>query len=185
MANKDAYLIPAFSVSNRIARFVWGIVYAALFRPSPRPFHRWRVFLLRCFGARIGSGCAVYPKSEVWAPWNLVCEDVVAVADGAIIYNPSQITLGSHCIVSQQAYLCGATHDHEDPNFPLISAPITLEAYSWVCARATVQPGITLGKGAILGLGAVATKDLEPWSIYGGIPARKLKNRKHEGFDGL
>lgn len=59
----------------------------------------------------------------------------------------------------------------------MISAPIVVEKYAWICARATVQMGVTISEGAILGLGAVATKDLEPWSIYAGVPAKKIKNR--------
>ena len=85
--------------------------------------------------------------------------------------------LGSHCIVSQQAYLCGATHDYSDRAFPLVSAPIRVGRYAWICARATVQPGITIGDGAIAGLAAVVTRDLEPWAIYAGVPAVKIKTR--------
>lgn len=137
--------------------------------------------VLECFRFRhfglTASHSELYAGARIWAPWQLVCDDYAAIADEAIIYNPAKIHLGSHAIVSQQAYLCGATHDYEDPAFPLISFPITLGAYSRVCARATVQPGVTLGEGAILGLGAVATRDLEPWTIYGGIPAKAIKKR--------
>lgn len=180
MSHSDPYIRPAFSVGNRALRVLWSICYVLLFRPSPRPFHAWRSFLLRLFGARIGSHVHVYAGARIWAPWSLVCDDYAAIADEAIIYNPKPIHLGSHAIVSQQAYLCGATHDYEDPAFPLISFPITLGAYSWVCARATVQPGVSLGEGAILGLGAVATRDLEPWTIYGGIPAKAIKKRNQQ-----
>jgi putative colanic acid biosynthesis acetyltransferase WcaF len=102
----------------------------------------------------------------------------VTLGDGAEIYNPSLLTMGSHAIVSQNAYICGATHDYDDPAFPLYSMPMTLGAYSWVCARASVAPGVNLGEGAVLGLGAVATRDLEPWSIYAGNPAKKIKERE-------
>ena len=173
----DPYLQPSLSFSNRLARFVWGIIYALLFRTTPRPLHAWRSFLLRLFGATMGSHCRVYPHAKIWAPWNLICEDAVAIADEAILYNPSPITLRSHSTVSQQAYLCGATHNCDDPAFPMIYQPITIGKYAWVCARATVQMGITLGDGAVLGLGAIATHDLEPWSIYAGIPARKIRDR--------
>lgn len=174
----DPYLRPAFPVSNRARRAIWHLVYAVLFRFSPRPLHRWRAFLLRRFGARMGRDCRIYPKARIWAPWNLICGDVVAVADGAIIYNPSAIEIGSHAIISQEAYLCGATHDLEKPGFRLVSAPITIGPYAWVCARATVQMGLSVAEGAVLGLGSVATKDLEPWTVYGGVPARKLKVRQ-------
>src|SRR5262249_14877546 len=141
-------------------------------------FHAWRAFLLRLFGARVGARCHIYPGARIWAPWNLECEDTVAVADAAEIYNPSRVRLGSHSIISQQAYLCGATHDLRDPEFGMISAPITIGRYAWICARATVQMGITVGDGAVLGLAAVATRDLEPWLVYAGVPARAVSSRE-------
>lgn len=125
----------------------------------------------------MGHDCHFYPTSRVWAPWNLQCEDRACLSDDAEIYNPSPVYLGSHAIVSQQAYLCTATHDYRSREFPLISSPIRLGAYSWICARASVTPGVEVGEGAVLGLGAIATRDLEPWTVYAGIPARKIKSR--------
>jgi putative colanic acid biosynthesis acetyltransferase WcaF len=173
----DPFLASATPLPDRLRRVVWSFVYSLLFRFSPRPLHAWRSFLLRCFGAKLGSNCHIYPKTRVWAPWNLVCGDVVAIGDEVIVYNPRLITLGSHSTISQQAYLCGATHDYDRAEFPMVSSPITVGAYAWVCARAAVQPGVTLGDGAVLGFGSIATRDLEPWSVYGGIPARRIKSR--------
>ena len=99
------------------------------------------------------------------------------MADDAELYNPSPFYLGSHAIVSQGAYLCGATHEYNDPAFRLVSFPMRLGAYSWICARAAVNPGVNVGDGAILALGAIATQDLEPFGIYAGVPARKVKER--------
>ena len=168
---------PAFSRKNRLGRLTWSLVETLLFRPSPRPMHRWRCFLLKLFGAELGTNVAIYPKTRIWAPWNLTCGNNIGIADEAIIYNPSPITLGDYVTVSQQAYLCGASHDALDPEFPLIHAPITLKDHSWVCARSTVQMGVTVHEGAVLGLGGVATRDLEPWTIYGGVPAKAIKKR--------
>jgi putative colanic acid biosynthesis acetyltransferase WcaF len=148
-----------------------------LYRISPRPFHGWRSFLLRLFGAKLGPDCHFYPGSRVWAPWNLVCADHVAAGNGVEIYNPATLHLDSHVILSQQAYICGATHDYNDPGFPLIAYPMRLGAYAWICARASVAPGIHVGEGAVLGLGSVATRDLDPWSVNVGVPAVKVKER--------
>lgn len=167
----------SFSVGNRIARFLWQCVYFILYRPSPRPFHLWRAWLLGVFGAKLGPGCHFYPGGKIWAPWNLICEDCCTLADGAEIYNPSPIHLGSHCTISQQAFICGATHDHNDPEFPMISYRMNIGAYAWICARASVSPGVAVGEGAVLGLGSVAIDDLEPWSVYVGVPAAKVKAR--------
>ncbi len=175
----DPYIRPAFSLGNRLRRLTWNIFWALFYRTSPRPLHSWRTFLLRSFGATMGPHCHFYPKSKIWAPWNMICADHVTAGDGAEIYNPVTIRLDSHVILSQQSYLCGATHDYNDSAFPLIAYPMHLQAYSWVCARASVAPGVNLGEGAVLGLGSVATRDLEPWSIYAGVPAVKVKDRAH------
>ena len=174
----DPYLRPAFSLRNRLRRFVWNICWGVFFRLSPRPLHSWRSFLLRAFGATMGPNCHFYPSSKVWAPWNLVCADQVTAGDGAEIYNPAPITLGSHAILSQDAYVCAATHDYDDPAFPLIAYAMNIGAYAWVCARAAVAPGVNVGEGAVLGLGSVATRHLEPWTVYAGNPAVKVKDRR-------
>ena len=174
---KDPLRQPAYSLQNRVRRLFWNICYALLFRTSPTPFFAWRGWLLRVFGAKLGPACKFYPKCWVWAPWNLVCEDMVAVADGAELYNPSPFFMGSHMIVSQGAYVCGATHLYNEQSFKLVSFPMRFGAYSWICARAAVNPGVNVGEGAILALGAIATKDLEPFGIYAGVPARKIKER--------
>lgn len=180
----DTYLRPAFPLGFRLRRMTWNIVRILLYRPSPRPFHAWRTMLLRCFGATMGPNCHFYPKSKVWAPWNLVCADQVTAADGAEIYNPVTMKFGTHAILSQDSYICGATHEYDDPSFPLIAFAMHIGAYSWICARASVAPGANIGDGAVLGLGSVATRDLEPWGVYAGIPAVKVKERtRHEVAD--
>jgi putative colanic acid biosynthesis acetyltransferase WcaF len=183
--NVDAYLRPSFPLSIRLKRLVWNAVWLLLYRFSPRPFHGWRAMLLRLFGARMGPRCHFYPASKVWAPWNLMCEEQVTAADGAEIYNPSPMCLGSHAILSQDSYLCGATHDYDDPDFPLIAFAMRVGAYSWICARASVIAGANVGEGAVLGLGSVATRDLEPWTVYAGIPALRVKQRARPEVAGV
>ena len=177
-AEENPYHRPSFHLANRAVRLMWQIVYLLLYRASPRPMHAWRSMLLRLFGARIGPGCHFYPSGKVWAPWNLICEDCCTLADGAEIYNPSPVYLESHCILSQQAYLCGATHDYNHPDFPMISYSMRVGAYAWICALASIAPGVNIGAGAVLGLGSVATGDLEPWTVYSGVPAVKVKARE-------
>lgn len=175
---KDPYLAASLPLSNRAARLAWAFGYTLLVRFTPRPMHAWRAVVLRAFGATLGPHCHIYPGARIWAPWNLVCEDAVGIADGAVIYNPAPIRIGSHGIVSQDAYLCGATHDIDNPAFPMVSAPITIGRHAWVCARAVVCSGVEVGDGAVLGLASVATRDLVPWTVYGGAPARAIRMRR-------
>jgi putative colanic acid biosynthesis acetyltransferase WcaF len=176
-ATADPYTQPSFSARDRARRAFWNLCWLLFYRTSPRPMHAWRATLLRLFGATVGPDCHFYPASRVWAPWNLIAADHVAAADGAEIYNPAPLSLGSHVILSQDSYLCGATHDYNHPAFPLIAYRMTLGRYAWICARASVLPGVNIGEGAVLGLGSVATRDLEPWTVYSGHPALPIRER--------
>jgi putative colanic acid biosynthesis acetyltransferase WcaF len=179
----DPYLRPAFSLRDRLRRLSWNICWAVLYRTSPRPLHSWRSVLLRLFGATMGANCHFYPRSKVWAPWNLICADHVTAGDGSEIYNPAPVTMGSHAILSQDAYVCGATHNYDDPAFPLIAYAMNIGPYAWVCARASVAPGVNVGEGAVLGLGSVATRSLDVWTVYAGVPAVKVKERQRFDVD--
>jgi putative colanic acid biosynthesis acetyltransferase WcaF len=174
----DPYKRPSFSIGNRIRRFIWNLCWLIFYRTSPRPLHSWRAFLLKAFGAKMGHACHIYPGSKVWAPWNLTCAESVTFGDDAEIYNPAPMYFGSHAIVSQGAYICGATHDFDDPSFPLLAYSMKIESYAWICARASVCPGVNVGEYAVLGLGSVATRDLSPWGVYAGVPAVKVKTRE-------
>jgi putative colanic acid biosynthesis acetyltransferase WcaF len=174
----NGYLQPQTSLRSRAGRALWTVVYALLFRTSPRPCHAWRAMLLRCFGAKLGRRCHIYPKCVIWAPWNLRCEQGAAIADEAVIYNAAPVHLGRYAVVSQQAYLCCATHDFDDPGFPMTTAPISVGAYAWVAARASVLPGVAIREGAVLGLGSIAAKNLDSWYVYAGNPARRIRARE-------
>ncbi len=141
-----------FRSSNTWRGSPWLICWSILYRCSPRPFHSWRALLLRLFGAKMGPNCHFYPTSRVWAPWNLICEDLVTAGDGAEIYNPAPVHLSSHAILSQNSYLCGATYDYDDPRFALRAYTMRVGSYAWVCARACIEAGVNVGEGAVLGL---------------------------------
>lgn len=148
-----------------------------LFRPSPRPLHAWRSFLLRLFGAKIGSGVHVYPRVTIWAPWNLVIGDETGIADGAILYSQGIITIGKRAVISQGVHLCAGTHDYTKAGFPLVTLPIVVGDHVWVAAEAFVHPGVTIGEGTVVGARSVVTKDLPSWKVCSGFPALPLKDR--------
>ena len=85
--NNNPYIEPSFDLKNRVLRFVWRIVYFLFFLPSPRPFHNWRIFLLKIFGAKIGKHCHIYPKVNIWAPWNLKLGNYIGIADDVKLYS--------------------------------------------------------------------------------------------------
>lgn len=169
----------SFTLANRLARATWNLVCLLLFRPSPRPLHAWRAFLLRLFGARLGPHVHVYPSVRIWAPWNLTVDAHSGIGDGAIVYNMAPIRIGHHCVVSQGAHLCGGSHDVDSADFQLVAGPIELEPHVWICAEAFVGLRVRIAEGVVVGARAVVTRDLpEAWSVYAGNPARRLRSRR-------
>jgi putative colanic acid biosynthesis acetyltransferase WcaF len=180
VAGADPTREPSFTLGNRLLRAVWGVVWLLLFRPSPRPLHRWRAGLLRLFGARLGRNVHIYPSARIWAPWNLEVGHDSGIGDRAILYTMAPITIGHHCTVSQGAHLCAGSHDVDSANFQLVVGPIVLAPHVWVCAEAFVGMDVRLPEGAVVGARAVVARDLpEPWTVYAGNPARPLRARRH------
>jgi putative colanic acid biosynthesis acetyltransferase WcaF len=104
-------------------------------------------------------------------------DDNSCLADGVDCYSVAPIRLGRSALVSQRAFLCAATHDYTDPDFPLISKPITVAAAAWVAAEAFIGPGVTIGEGAVVGARACVVKDVGPWAVVVGNPARLIRER--------
>jgi putative colanic acid biosynthesis acetyltransferase WcaF len=129
------------------------------------------------FGSKIGKGVVLKSGVKIKFPWRLEVGDHSWVGEDVWIDNLASVRIGSHACVSQGAYLCTGSHDWSSPSFDLIVKPITVGDNAWVAAKSTVGPGVTVGEGAVLGLGSTTSKDLEPWSIYAGSPAVFVKRR--------
>jgi len=158
-------------------RLLWGVGQFA-FRCSPRPFFGWRRFVLRCFGARVGREVHLYASTRIYFPWNLTIGDWSAIGEDAFIYNLGVVTIGAKATISHRAHLCAGTHDYRQADLPLLKPPIEIADQAWVCADAFVGPGITVGQGAVVGARAVVTKNVEPWTVVAGNPARVIKRRE-------
>lgn len=167
----------SFSLANRAYRALWQVAWGGLAAWTPPPLFAWRTALLRLFGAQIHPTARVYGKTRVWYPPNLVMDAHALLGPGVNCYNQAPISVGAKAIVSQGAHLCAGTHDINDPNFQLIAKPIAIGAQAWVAAEAFVGPGVSIGEGAVLGARGVAFRDIEPWAVYAGNPAKKLKDR--------
>ena len=177
MINSDTFVGPSFSLKNRIYRILWSITFLLLFRYSPKPLHLWRCLVLRLFGAKIGKGVHVYPKVEIWAPWNLIIGDETGIANGVILYSQDKIVIGKRVVISQGSHLCTGTHNFKKKGFPLITKPITIGDQVWIAAEVFIHPGIVIGNGAVIGSRSVVTKNVNPWMVCSGFPCVELKNR--------
>jgi putative colanic acid biosynthesis acetyltransferase WcaF len=120
----------------------------------------------------------VYSSANVFMPWKLEMDEYACLSSGVDCYNVEKIKIGKHATISQRAFLCTASHDIKKPDMPLITAPIRIENYAWVAADAFIGMGVTIGEGTVVGTRAAVFKDVEPWTVVGGNPAKFIKKRE-------
>ena len=168
----------SLSRKNQLIRMVWSVVWGMFARPLPRRVGSgWKRFLLRMFGAKIAPTAVVYSSAKVYYPANLIMDEYACIASDVDCYNVAPIYIGANSTVSQGSYLCTASHDITNPLNPLITAPIKVEDQAWIAADAFVGMGVTVGQGAVVGARAAVFKDVEPWTVVGGNPAKFIKKR--------
>lgn len=173
---KLARKVRPYSVSEYFGRFLWGLC-VPFFRFSPRSCFGFRRFILRVFGARMGPGANVYPTTKIYIPWMLSMGEDSCIGEWVLVYNLGHVKIGDRATISHLSHICSGTHDYLDPALPLIRSKVSIEADSWICSSCFVGPGVTIGRGAVLGAASVALQDIPEWSVYGGFPAKFLKER--------
>lgn len=167
-----------YTLKERILRVLWNSLGQRVFHCT---FHNWyalRNALLRAFGATIGAPVRLRPSVIIEQPWNLSIGDNSSIGDRAVVYCLGKVTIGRHVSVSQGGHLCAGSHDFRKPDMPLLRPPITIRDYAWVAADGFVGPNVTVGEGAVLGARGCAMRDLDPWTVYAGNPAVKVKDRQ-------
>lgn len=174
----EARHISPWTTRQKIGRVFWWWIQATAFRWSWHSWYGWRRLILRTFGATVHPTARIRPSVRIECPWNLTFKANSVAGDRANLYALGPITIGERATVSQQTHLCAGTHDFNQPDLPLLRPPIVIGDDAWIAADAFVGPGVTVGEGAILGARGCAFKNLDPWKIYGGNPAKEIRPRR-------
>jgi len=161
-----------------LTRLIWYYVNAIFFKSYIFPFYRIKASILRLFGASIGVNFVIKPNVNIKYPWHLFIGDNVWVGEGCWIDNLVKVELADNVCVSQGALLLTGNHNYSNSTFDLITKSIVLENGVWIGAKATVCPGVTCKSHAVLSVGSVATSNLDAFTIYSGVPARPVRDRK-------
>ncbi|MEX1203246.1 MAG: WcaF family extracellular polysaccharide biosynthesis acetyltransferase [Ferruginibacter sp.] len=164
-----------------LKRLAWMLVSGIFFKTSIFPFYGLKSFLLRIFGAQIGKALVIKPNVHIKYPWFLQIGDHCWIGEGVWIDNLGTVKLGNNVCISQGAMLLCGNHNYTEPCFNLMVKNIIIENGVWIGAKAIVTPGVTAGSHAVLTVGSVATKSLEPYGIYQGNPALLVKTRLLKG----
>lgn len=158
---------------RRCLRILWFLLNGTIFNLLTR---KQKVALLKLFGAKVKNWSMFKRGVRIYSPWNLTIGNAL-VGPHVEIYDKGEVKIGDDVIISQDAYLCTASHDTTSPTMDLITKPIVIEDNVWIAAKATILPGVTIGEGAVVGACAVVSKDVPPWSVVVGNPARVVGRR--------
>jgi putative colanic acid biosynthesis acetyltransferase WcaF len=161
-----------WSIREKVGMFLWQYAWAIFCMWTPKPLNSWRLFWLRRFGARLEGRPFVHQRARIQIPWNLTMRDRACLGDRANAYSLGEIEIQERATVAQEVYLCTGTHDFSDPVMPLQTAKITIGAGAFICARAFIMPGVTIGESAIIGACSVVTKDVPAGFVAVGNPAK-------------
>ena len=156
---------------------LWWIVEAMLFHTSPQFLFGWRCFLLRFFGAKIGRNVKIRSSASITYPWNLSIGDHSWIGDDCTLYNLDKIVIGSNVALAHKVYLNTGGHDYKKITFDIFSKPIVIEDECWITNDVYIAPGVTIGKGAIIGARSTVLHDMPPGMICVGTPAKPNKKR--------
>ena len=160
-----------------VKRFLWFLTNGLFFVNPLNPISGLKIWLLRIFGAKIGSGVVFKPSVNIKQPWFLTIGNNVWIGENVWIDNLVPVSIGDNVSISQGALLLTGSHDYKKVAFDLIVKEIRLEDGVWIGAKAIVCPGVTCRTHSILTVGSVATQDLEAYAIYQGVPAQKKRER--------
>lgn len=154
------------------------------------PSHYVRLFFYRhVYAMDIGKKVVIYYGAEIRSPWMISIGEGTVIGDKAILDGRSGIYIGKNVNFSTGVWLWTLQHDVNSPNFSTEgqNAPIVIGDRVWVSCRTVVLPGVSIGEGAVIAAGSVVTKNVEPFSIHGGIPNKKIGERNRSltyNFDG-
>ncbi len=142
-----------------------------------------RFCLLRFGGARIAKHVTMFASVDIRNPKGLVIEEGCSIGPKVLLDARKGLHLHKNVTVAYDAIIWTLHHDMNSVDFRTVGGSVDVEEYVWICSRSIILPGIKIGRGAVIASGAVVTKDVEPYAIMAGIPAKKIGERKQNEFN--
>lgn len=158
-----------------------GFVLYLAFLTGRVPSHLFRLFMYRhVFGIKIGRYSTIHWRARFYAPRGVSIGNHTIIGYDAFLDGRFGIVIGDNVNIGGEIAIFTAQHDPDARDFAMIGAPVTIGDYAYIGTRATILPGVTIGEGAVVATGAVVTKDVAPYSMVGGVPARHIKDRRRD-----
>lgn len=144
------------------------------------PSHTVRNLIWKMVGVKIGRKSTLHTGVRVYDPRNIKVGEGTIIGFGSFLDGREKLEIGNHVDIASEVMIYNSEHDINSPEFAPISGPVIIEDYVFIGPRAIILPGVKIGMGAVVAAGAVVTKDIEPYSVVGGVPAKEITKRKLE-----
>jgi maltose O-acetyltransferase len=144
------------------------------------PFHTIRQLFFRLGGLKIGKASTIHMGVRFFDPKGITIEDDTIVGFRSFLDGREKIKIGSHTDIASEVMIYNSEHNLESLGFEAISAPVEIGDYVFIGPRSIIMPGVKIGKGAVVAGGAVVTKDVDDFTIVGGVPAKPIGERKNK-----
>lgn len=167
-----------FKVKKRIKAIILEFGLMLLRWAGHIPSHIVRNSVYRLFGVKIGKGSTIHMWANFFNPGGVEIGEDTIIGDHCFLDGREKLKIGSHTAIAAQVLIYNSEHDLTSEDFKAICAPVEIGDYVFIGPRVIVLPGVKIGKGAVVAAGAVVTKDVEPFKIVGGIPAKEISERK-------
>lgn len=159
---------------------VGGRLYLA-FLVGRIPVHAFRLwFYRRTLRMRIGEGTSFHWRAAFYQPSGVAVGEHTIIGNDCFLDGRLGISIGDNVNIGGHVQIFTLEHDPQDPGFRTQGGPVSIGDRAYVATRATILPGVTIGDGAVVAAGAVVTKDVAPYTIVGGVPARPIGNRTRD-----
>lgn len=170
--------VPAKNVKRRTTRRIARSLIDFYLRvASWAPGHWLRITALRIAGARIGRNVALGRGVIVLDPWRLSIGSNTIIGTQVRLDARAGLAIGNNCNISDDVAIWTAEHDIHSPDFAMALGSVIIGDRVWLCFRSIVLPGITVGEGAVVASASVASRDVPPFSVVGGVPAKRIGER--------
>lgn len=147
------------------------------------PSKTLRNLLIRWFGVRATKNVKFWPGFSVRNPKGLIIEDGVNIGPKCLLDARMGLTIHKNAVIAYEAVIWSLNHDYNDIHFCGKGTSTEIGAYAWICSRSMILPGVKVGEGAIVASGAIVTKDVPPYAIVGGVPAKVIGQREKKTYD--
>ncbi len=142
------------------------------------PVHFIRLGLYKfLFRMNCGDHVHIGMRVKLVSPWKIVIGNHTRINSGTFLDGRFGIEIGNNVDIAWDAILLTAQHDIDDPNYQGIGQPIIIHDHACLTTRCIILPGVEIGEGAVVAAGAVVTKNVKPYTVVAGVPARKIKSR--------